>query len=64
MTPTSFCFKCLFIFERERERESQSTSWGGAEREGDIESEAGFRLRTVSTEPIAGLKVTNCEIMT
>ena len=36
--------KCLFIFER----------WGGAEREGDTESEAGSRLRDVSPEPGAG----------
>ena len=37
---------------------------GGAEREGDTESEAGFRLRAVSTEPDAELKLTDCEIMT
>ena len=36
----------------------------GAEREGDIESEAGSRLRAVSTEPDAGLELTNREIMT
>ena len=37
-----FCifFLHLFIFERER----QSTSGGGAERVGDTESEAGYRL--------------------
>ena len=35
-------------------------SRGGAEREGDTESEAGSRLRAVSTEPDAGLKPTNC----
>ena len=34
---------------------------GGAEREGDTESEAGSRLRTVSTEPNAGLETTNRE---
>ena len=39
-------------------------SRGGAEREGDTESEAGFRLRAVSTEPAAGLEPTGCEIMT
>ena len=49
---------------RERERERQSVSRGGAERGGDTESEAGSRLRAVSTEPDAGLKLTNCEIMT
>ena len=37
---------------------------GGAERGGDTESEAGSRLRAVSTEPDAGLKFTNREIMT
>ena len=36
----------------------------GAEREGDTESEGGFRPRAVSTEPDAGLELTNCEIMT
>ena len=39
-------------------------SGGGAEREGDTESEAGSRLQAVSTEPDAGLELTNCEIMT
>ena len=50
----------LFIFERQRD----SMSRGGAEREGDAESEAGSRFRAVSTEPDAGLELTNCEIMT
>ena len=36
----------------------------GSEREGDTESEAHSRLRVVSTEPDAGLELTNCEIMT
>ena len=36
----------------------------GAEREGDRESEAGFRLRAVSPEPDTGLELTDCEIMT
>ena len=39
-------------------------SWGGADREGDTESEAGSRLLAVSTEPDAGLELTNREIMT
>ena len=39
-------------------------SGGGAEREGDTESEAGSRLRAVSTEPDAGLELMNHEIMT
>ena len=37
---------------------------GGAEREGDTESKAGYRLRAVSTEPDVGLELTNPEIMT
>ena len=56
-------FKVLFLFfilERDRE----SVSRGGAEREGDTESEAGSRLRAVSTEPDGGLEPTNREIMT
>ena len=36
----------------------------GAEREGDTEPEAGSRLRAVSTEPDAGLELTNREIIT
>ena len=52
------------LFLRERETEKQSMSRKGAEREGDTESEIGSRLRAVSTEPEAGLKLTNCEIMT
>ena len=38
-------------------------SKAGAEREGDAESEAGSRLRGVSTEPDGGLGPTSCEIM-
>ena len=49
-----------FIFERER----QSVSGGEAEREGDAESEAGSRLRAVSTEPNTDLRLTDHEIMT
>ena len=48
----------LFIFER------QSASRGGAEREGDTESEAGSRLQAVSTEPNVGLELTNRETVT
>ena len=36
----------------------------GAEREGDIGSEAGSRLRGISTEPDVGLELVNGEIMT
>ena len=39
-------------------------SEGRAEREGDTGSEAGSRLRAVSTEPDVGLKLVNWEIMT
>ena len=45
----------MFIFERER----QCASRGGAEREGDTESEAGSRFRAVSTEPDTGLEPWN-----
>ena len=37
---------------------------GGAEREGDTESEAGSRLQTVSIKLEAGLELTNSDIMT
>ena len=47
-----------------RDRERQSMNGGGAEREGDTESEAGSRFRTVSTEPNTGLELTNYEILT
>ena len=47
----------MFIFERE-------VLSVGREGEGDTESEAGSRLRAVSTEPDAGLKPTDREIMT
>ena len=52
----------MFIYFWDRER--QSMNGGGAEREGDIESEAGSRLRAVRTEPDVGLELTDCEIMT
>ena len=47
-----------------RERQRQRVSRGGAEREGDSASEAGFGLPAVGTEPDVGLEPTNCEIMT
>ena len=37
---------------------------GEGQREGDTESETGPGLRAVSTEPDAGLELTDCEIMT
>ena len=39
-------------------------SRGGAEREGDTESEADARFQAVGTEPDAGLELAECEIMT
>ena len=50
----------MFICEREIEHE-----WGrGREREGDTESEAGSRLRAISTEPDVGLELMDREIVT
>ena len=54
-------FLHLFVFDRQKETEHK---WGGAEREGDTESEAGSRLRAVSTEPYTGLELEECETMT
>ena len=51
-------FLIIIIFGR------QSASRGGAETEGDTESEAGSRLWAVSTEPDTGLELTDCEIVT
>ena len=39
-------------------------SRGGAEREGDTESETGSRLGDVSPEPDVGLELTDREIVT
>ena len=47
-----------------RDTERKSTSGGEAEREGDAESEAGSRLRAVSTEPDVGLELTSRGTMT
>ena len=55
-----FFFKCFIYFW---DREWQSMNRGGAETERDTESEAGSRLWAVDTEPDAGLKLTDCEIM-
>ena len=44
--------------------ETESRSREGAEREGDTESEAGSRLRAISTDPDARLEPTDREIMT
>ena len=45
----------LFLRERERERETER-EWGGAEREGDTESEAGSRLQAVSPRARRGAR--------
>ena len=55
-------FFLMFILDRHRKR--QSMSRGRAEREGDTDSEAGSRLWPIGTERDAGLKPTNCKIMT
>ena len=58
----------MFIFERERERERERqrdrVQVGERQRERETDSEAGSRLWAVSTEPDAGRKPMNCEIMT
>ena len=55
-------FFSTFIYFWDRER--QSMNGGGAEREGDTESETGSRLRAISPEPDAGLELTDREIVT
>ena len=50
----------MFIYFWEKE----SMRGRGTEREGDTELEAGSRRWVVSTEPNAGLELTNREIMT
>ena len=55
-----YLFKKIFnVYLLLRDIETQSMSRGGAERGEDTESEAGSRLRAVSTEPDAGLEPTN-----
>ena len=64
MFVSHFFFKNFNVYLLLRDRETQSMSRGGAEREGDTESEAGSRLQAVSTELDAGLELTNRKIMT
>ena len=52
-----------FLRERQTDRETENKQ-GGAEREGYTESEAVSRLWAISTEPDAGLELTDREIMT
>ena len=46
----------VYFFESER-ASARKKQWGGAEREGDTESEAGSWLWAVSTEPNTGLEL-------
>ena len=50
--------ECFFfnVYSFLKDRERQSTSRGGAETEGDTESEAGSRLWAVNTEPERGAR--------
>ena len=57
-------FFSLNVYLLLKDRERQSMSMGGAERGEDTESEVGSRLWAISTEPDAGLKLTNHEFMT
>ena len=57
-----FFFLNVYLLGRERETEREQER--GIEREGDTQSEAGSRLRAVSTEPDAGLELPHREIMT
>ena len=59
LSALNISFDVYLFFDRER----RSMSSGGAEKEGDTESEAGSRLLAVSTEPDAGDEPTNREIM-
>ena len=69
-SPIQWSFTCFFIKKNFfldlhlSLRERQNMSWGGTERKGDTESDAGSRLRAVSTEPDAGLELTDREIVT
>ena len=56
--------KKIFFHVYLRSREKQSTHRGGAERDGDTESEAGSRLPAVRTEPDVGLEPGNRESTT
>ena len=60
ISPIGFFFFNVYLFLRQR----HSMNRGGAEREGDIESEIGSRLRAISPEPHAGLELTDREIVT
>ena len=57
-----FLMFLTFIYFWDRER--QSMNGGGSEREGDTESQTSSRLWAVSTEPDAGLELTDRKIVT
>ena len=57
-----FTFKHLFIFERQREAEHEQGR--GRERETQNPKQAPGSELFVSTEPDAGLELTNCETVT
>ena len=56
-----FCFFNVYLFLKGREREYEQER---GRREGHTESEAGSRLRGVSTEPDVGLELTSYKIVT
>ena len=56
-----FKFFNVYLFLRQRETEHEQ---GEGQKEGHTESETGSRLWAVSTEPNAGLELTDREIMT
>ena len=58
-----FHFFNVYSFSRRRETERQSVRGGGAERD-PHRIQTGSRLEPSATEPDAGLKLTNGEIMT
>ena len=59
-----YFFNVFWMFIEFWERERQTARGGGAESEGERESEAGSRLRAVSTEPDMGFEPMKCGIMT
>ena len=74
-TSTKYFWECILLIQKnlffnvysffwETERDRAQVEEEQREREGGRESEAGSRLRAVSTEPDVGLELTTCEIMT
>ena len=54
---TFYFLALIYVFMRVWEREPTQVREGQRKREGDTESEAGSRLRAVSTEPDMGLQL-------